>query len=194
MQETCRRFLNGSFARPRALKSLGLKGLQMAHLCGAVQVGCSELQAAVAEARLVMSPIVAARHRQTVGAVWSWHAPFAAPQPCARAFGRHERFEADAAAGATSGGRVGRGVHGRAAQVGSLSLEPLASLPRWPRFSILVGAVVLLACGVATFTLRPTIQSDVQHLIEEDFTSNGDNNGKQFAGGKLPRPNRVLIG
>ena len=51
--------------------------------------------------------------------------------------------------------------------------------------SILLGAVVLSACGLATFTLRPTILSDVQHLIEEDFTSNGDNNGKQYAGGNL---------
>ena len=59
--------------------------------------------------------------------------------------------------------------------------------------SILLGAVVLLACGMATYSIRPTILGDVQHLIEEqDFNSNGDNNGKQFGGGNLPTPNRVL--
>ena len=55
-------------------------------------------------------------------------------------------------------------------------------MPRWPRIPILLGAALLLACGVATYSLRPTILGDVQHLIKEDFISNGNNYGKQYGG------------
>ena len=35
---------------------------------------------------------------------------------------------------------------------------------------------------MATYSLRPTILGDVQHLIKEDFISNGNNYGKQYGG------------
>lgn len=53
---------------------------------------------------------------------------------------------------------------------------------RWPRVSILLGAVMLLACGVVTYGLRASIPGDVEHLIEEDFNSYGANYGEQYAG------------
>lgn len=52
--------------------------------------------------------------------------------------------------------------------------------PRWPRISVALGAVVLLA--LAACGRRPSILGDVEGLIEEDFESKGDNKGKQVAG------------